>query len=153
MATKANNLGSDVFAQAADTFDAVLKSGAKMQQEMIDWWSKLADQTDANDLGDRAQKFAAEAGPMTQKHLEDQLKALDQSCQNALDLLKQSFETTQADSVSDLQQRTHDLWETSLKTMRNNTEAIVQANARAMNSFADLVRKNVAGEPRSGGKA
>lgn len=153
MATNTRNPGADAFAQAADTFDAVLKRGAKMQQEMIDWWSKLADEVNANDLGDRAQKFSAEAGPMAQKHLQDQLKAFDESCQNALDLLRQGFETTQADSVAELQQKTHDLWETSLRTMRTNTEALVQANTRAMNSFADLVRRNVAGKPRSGGKA
>lgn len=148
MATKTANIGADVLNQAVDTFDTALKAGVKMQQEMIDWWSELAGQASVTEYRDRVQDIAAEAVPIAQKNVEEQLKAFDQSCKNCLDLLKRGLETAQSDSVSDLQARTQELWEASLKTMRNNTEAIVQANTRAMTSFADLARKNVNGKPQ-----
>jgi len=151
MATKTADVGSEAFAQAVDTFDAALKNGAKVQQEVINWWSELAGQSNANDFRDRVQHLAAEAMPLAQKSLEEQFKLFDESYKSCLDLLKQGFEATQAESVSDLQAKTLALWETSLKTLRNNTEALVQANRKAMSSFADLAARKNAGKKAAAG--
>ncbi len=142
MAVKSEKLVSDLFNQAVSTYVAALETGSKAQEEVADWWSKtLKEAGTVEDLQKRMQAFATGSMPLAQKNAEECIEVMQKNMQASLDLLKQAFESGQAESVAEVQSKTRDLWEASLKAMRENTEAVVKANARAMEGWAELMNQ------------
>ena len=152
MATKSQTFVTDMFEQAVDTFDAAMKAGVKAQEEATKWWSDLLG--DAGSVQDWQRKAASVAGdvlPAAQKNAEEYLHVLEQNARNSMELLKKAFETGQSESVADLQAKTQKLWEASLATLRTNTQTVVQANAKALESLTDFARKNGNAKPAAAG--
>lgn len=153
MATKTQAFMTDVMEQALDTFDAAMKAGVKAQEEATKWWSDLLG--DAGSIQDWQRKAVSAVGemlPTAQKNAEDYLHVLEQNARNSMDLLKKAMEAGQSESLADLQAKTQKLWESSLTTLRTNTQAVVQANAKALESLTDLARKNGHNKPAAAAK-
>ncbi len=147
MTTKAATFATEVLDQAVDTFDAALKSGVRIQEDLAQWWAEsLGDAGSVQEWQKKIQELAGEAIPMTQKNTEEALKAIDQGCKDSLELVRKAFEATKTESVADAQAKMQELWEASLKTMRTNAEALVQANTTAMSAWADFARKSMNGK-------
>ena len=143
MAVKPQQMVSDWFCKATEALDTALKTSAKFQEETMQWWAEMMG--GANSIQDwqkRAQSMALEAIPTAQKNAEEYMHAMDQTYRTGLDLLRRAFEGCECHSMEDLQGRVQSLWETTLGALRTNTQAFVQANAKAMESWAELVRRS-----------
>ncbi len=146
MVAKPQRIVTELFEQAVDTFDAAVKAGVKLQEEAARWWSDvLSEAGSAQDWQRKMQSAMAEAIPTAQKNAEEGLRVLDQSTRSSLELLKRAFEAGQSESIAQAQAKAQELWEASLAAMRKNAQAMVQANARAMESWAHFARKNTDG--------
>jgi hypothetical protein len=86
--------------------------------------------------------------PLTQKTAEEGLRAIEQNSRTSMDLLRKVFDTAQSQSVADAREKIQGLWEASLGTLRSNAQALVQANAKTIESWSEFMRKNF-----DGGKA
>jgi hypothetical protein len=140
MTGKAEKLMSDLFHQAAETYKAALESGVKAQEEVAQWWSKtLVEAGSTDEWQNRMRTFAANSVPLAEKNVEECLKLMQKNTETSMDLLHQAFETAKCESVADVQNKTRDLWESTLKAMRHNTEAVVKANTHAISAWADLM--------------
>jgi len=150
MAVKPQQMVTDWFHKAAETMDAALKTNAKFQEETMQWWAEmLGGSNSIQDWQKRAQTMASEAIPAAQKSAEEYMRAMDQTYRTGLDLLRKAFESGEFRSVEDLQGRIQSLWETTLGAMRTNTQAFIQANTKAMETWAELVRKGAESKPQS----
>ncbi len=134
---------SDWFHKATETLDAAMKSQVKFQEETMQWWAEMAGGSNSiQDWQKRAQTLAMEAIPTAQKSAEEYMRAVDQTYRTGLELLRKSFEGGEFHSLDDLQSRVPSLWETTLGALRTNTQAFIQANTKAIESWAELVRKS-----------
>ena len=133
---------ADLFTQAVDNFDNALKTGVKLQEDSLKWWSELAtDSTDRSDWQKRAQSVFEEVIPTARKNAEESLKTFDQISKGSLEFLKTAFNSTPADTGPELQQRIQKLWEETLTALRKNTEAVLDTHARAMNQWTTTFQK------------
>lgn len=137
---------TDLFQQAVETFEAAVQTGVKVQEEATRWWTDaLSEAGSLQEWQKKAQTIVSEAIPTAQKNAEEYMKLIDQNYHNSLDLLKRAFETGQSDSLAQAQAKTQELWEATLTTLRTNAQAIVQANARALESWTSFARRGVDG--------
>jgi hypothetical protein len=150
MAAKPEKIMTDLCSQALDTFESAMKSGIKAQEEMADWWSQaMGKSMSPEEMQKKFQEMGEEAIPMAKKNAEAYLKVMDQGCKDSIALLRQAFESGQSESVTDLQHKTQELWEQSLAAVRHNTEAMIQANTRAMEAWSKLAEANGGGPSAS----
>jgi len=146
MEVRQQKMMAEMLEQAIDTYNSAFKTGVRMQEEVARWWTDLlGDASPVQDWQKRTQAMIADAIPLAQKTAEEGLRVIDQNYRNSLDLLKKVFDAAQSDSVADARDRMQTLWEASLGTLRTNAQALVQANAKAMESWSEFVRKNVDG--------
>ncbi len=94
----------------------------------------------------RVEAMMTGALPAAQKNAEECLRLMDQNTRSSMDLLKKVFETCQSESIAEAQTKIRDLWEASLGTLRQNAQAIVQTNARAMEAWASCAKRNSEGK-------
>ena len=114
----------------------------------MQWWAEMMGGSNSiQDWQKRAQAMVVEAIPTAQKTAEEYVHAMDQAYRSGLDLLRKAFESGEFRSIEDLQVRIQSLWENTLGALRTNTQAFIQANTRAMESWAELVRKSADGKP------
>ncbi|HOA73334.1 MAG TPA: hypothetical protein PL151_14090 [Phycisphaerae bacterium] len=143
MAVRPEMMATDWFQKAAEAVDAAVKTSMKFQEEAMQWWAEVMG--GANSIQDwqkRAQAMAAEAIPTAQRGAEEYLRAMDQTYRTGVDVFKKAFQSGECRSVEDLQARMQSLWEAALGALRTNTQAFIQANTKAMETWADMVRKN-----------
>lgn len=143
MAVKPQEMVSDWFHKSAEAMDAALKTSAKFQEETMQWWAEMmGGSSSIQDWQKRAQAIATEAIPTAQRSAEEYMRAMDQTYRTGLDLLRKAFESGEFRSVEDMQGKIQSLWENTLGAMRTNTQAFIQANAKALESWAELVRRS-----------
>ena len=151
MAVRPHQMASDWFQKASEAMDAAMKTSAKFQEESMQWWSEMLGSSNSmQDWQKRAQTIAMEAIPTAQKGAEEYMKAMDQTYRAAVEVMQRAFESGEFRSMEDMQGRVQALWESTLGAMRKNTQAFIQANTRAMETWAELVRKSANGRAGEG---
>ena len=144
MTTKTAVNPAELLDQAAQTYFGAVKNGLKLQEDIASRWVDLFRKADGGDYLPQAfQQAVRETVPLAQKQTEDALKLIEKGTRQGLDLLSRAFEAGQADSPAEAQARLEKLWEASLATLRDNAEAMVQANAKLMEQWASIAKKNV----------
>jgi hypothetical protein len=132
----------NLFDQAVQTFGDTLKAGVRIQEEVGRLWTDAFEQTTPlQDWQKKSRAVFTEAIPTAQKNAEEWLKLVEDNYRRSLGLLKKAFDTN-ADS-SDLRGKTQKLWEESLELVRDNAQAMAEANKKVMELWAGFLRKNV----------
>jgi hypothetical protein len=111
---------NELFGQAIETFESAVRTGVKMQEEYT---------------------LINESIQMAQKNFDEAVRVMNQNTKTGLELMQRAFEARQASSTSDAQTRTREIWETALGALRNNTEAVVQANSRMLETWTELAKR------------
>lgn len=145
MATRTAEMNfTGIFDQASQTFGEAFKAGVKMQEDITDWWVQALDQAGpVQEWQKKSRAIVNEAIPAAQKNAEEWLKVLEENYTRSMELLKKAFNANGAADPADLQGRLRDLWEASLGVLKDNAQALVQANVKMMDLWADVMRKNV----------
>jgi len=131
---------SELMEQAMKNYEQALQSGLKLQEESSRWWTDFMTQsTTATDWQKRWKTAATQTIPIVQKRMEESLRLVEQSSQTSLDLLKQALAVTGSDSPANAQTKVQQLWEASLRALRQNTQAVAQANAKVVESWMQLL--------------
>lgn len=148
MATRESDV-MQVLDSALGAFGDALKAGVKAQEEMTKWWTGAAE--NVNPLADwqkRSRRIFDEGVPAAQKQLEDWMKVVEQNYRRSIDLLKKAVESDQNGMLDGFRDRLRTLWEESVGVVRENAEAMAQANIRLMEAWNELVRKNLEQESK-----
>ena len=130
------------FDEAVATFNDAVKVGVKAQEEIGRWWSDALAQ--AGGGGEQWQKQSkavfADAIPAAQKNAEEWLKLLDQNYKRSLALFKKAWEVQPADAA-EMRAKSQQLWEASLELVRDNAQAMAQANVKMMEVWGRVMRQ------------
>lgn len=134
---------TDLYDQAMKSYEQALKTGVKMQEESVKYFSNLVNQTTSpQDWQKRVKAVADEFIPQTQKTVDEGVKLIEQTSRTSIELLKKAVATGQPTSMQDAQTKFLGLWEASLNAMRDTAVAVTQANNKAIESWVSYARKN-----------
>ncbi len=144
MATKtAAATYTGLFDQAAQTFSEAFRAGVKMQEDITKWWSDTLDQAGPiNEWQKKSRAIVNEAIPAAQKNAEEWLKVVEDNYNRSMDLMKKAF-SNGTSNPAELQAKLRYLWEASLDVLRDNAQAMAQANVKMLDMWTDVMRKNV----------
>ena len=120
-------------------YEQALHAGLKLQQESAKCLTDFMGQTTAPaDWQKRWKARADEVIPLLQKRTEESVRLLDQGSRTSLELLRQAMEVSITDSPASAQTKLQELWESYLQALRNNAQALSQANAKVTESWMQL---------------
>lgn len=137
-----------VFDQAIENFETAVKTGCKIQEQAIEQINEFAQRFGSpGDWQQRAQQAAETAVPTLQKNFDEAVAVMNQNARTGLDLLSKAMEAGQTDTPNAAQEKMRDFWEMTLKSMRENTQALVQANTRIAESWTAAARGEGQGKP------
>jgi hypothetical protein len=142
MKEKIENPASEILDQGLKNYEQALRMGLNVQEEAGKWWSRLLSQAvSLQDLQKRIASLTNDAIPATQKSLESYLKVLEQSSAASVELIKKGMEAAQTANYADAQSKVVEFCENSLKSLRANTQAVVDINTKAVDSWFAFVKK------------
>lgn len=124
--------------EAGQTYFKAMETSLQIQREVSDWWSDQVKAT-PNGWPLDPQQSLSEGVKQWHAHAERAMQTIEQSTQQSVDLLNKAFKVGQAGSVEAAQKKLNELWESSLKAMRDNVQATLSANeqlADALMQFA-----------------
>jgi hypothetical protein len=142
MATATSTNPSDLFRQAIETFQSAIRTGVKIQEEsarrfaemMRDFGSPLEWQKNTQAMVDEAIKA-------TQRSVDESMRLMNHNAQLAMSLWQKAFDSRPVPSAQEGQARSEELWQSALGALRTNTQVILQANARVLESWAQLAKE------------
>jgi len=143
MATRDSDV-MQVLDSAMGAFGDALKTGVKAQEEMLKWCTSTVDNT--NPLGEwqkRARQFFDDGVPAVQKQAEEWLKLVDQNYRRSVDLLKKAVDSEHGGTLDNIHEKLRNLWEESVTVVKENTQAMAQANVKLMETWSQLLKKNL----------
>lgn len=134
-AAKANEL----FLQAVEASQKAVHSGLKIQEESAQRFLEMLHGLGAPAEGLlTGQRVVAAAVTATEQTIDDaihSLRLMNHNTQLAMGLLQKAFDTSLPSSSG------ADSWKTALGAMRTNTQAILQAEASVLESWAELAER------------
>jgi hypothetical protein len=143
MSTKTEADVKQVMDTATNAFGDAMKAGVKAQEDMTKWWSDTF--ACGNPLGDFQKKsrlFFDEIGPAAQRHTQEFLKIIEQNYKRCVDLLRKAVDMDHNESIDGRWEKVRELWEESVNVVKENTEAMAQANVKLMEAWAEMLRKH-----------
>jgi hypothetical protein len=133
--------GTEMFEQATKTYEQLLKSGIKLQQDSAKWWSNAIADVASPDIQRRIKSVTDDLIPQTQKSVDDWVKIAQECTRSCTDLMKKSTAVTQSGSLQEAQTKALGVWEASLNAVCSMTQSVTQANTKALESWMDYVKK------------
>jgi len=133
---------NELFEQAMEMFEVAMQTGLKIQEESTRRLSEmLARFGPAKEWQKKTQAMFNDAIQTTQTNVEEAMRVLNESAKRNLDVWQKTLDAGQADAASDGPAKVRDVWETAVGAVQANAQAIVQANTRILESWAELAKK------------
>jgi len=132
---------TQMFDQGVQAIGEAVKAGVKIQEEIGKWWSYALEQVGSiQDWQKKSQAVASEVLPAAEKNTAEWFKVMEQNYKRGLELSKKSLCCNE--SAGDVQTRSRELFAAAVDTVRDNAQAIAQANVKAMETWAEVLRKS-----------
>jgi len=149
MNDKFENPASEFLDQGLKNYEQALRMGLKVQEEAGKWWTRLLSQSvSPQDLQKRIASLTNEAIPATQKTMESYRKVLEQASADSVELIKKGLEAAQTADYAGGQSKVVEFCENSLKSLKANTQAVVDINTAAIESWFAFISKASAEVPQ-----
>jgi len=127
---------TDLFEQVMNSYEQALKTGVKMQEESMKYFSNLVSHNSSSqDWQKQMKTMTDEFFPQTQKTVDAGLKLIEQTNRSGVELLRKVVAASQPTSVHDAQAKYLGLWAASLDVMRDTTVAMTQASNKVIGSW------------------
>lgn len=127
--------------KAVEAYESALKMGTKVQEESLKWFTEAIQTAGApQEWPNRTRKALENTIQWATKTMDDTVAMLNNNSKQSLELLKKVFEAGQSTSITEAQAKTTEIWETTLATLRENTQTLVHANARAVDALSNLMK-------------
>ena len=137
----------EVTEQTLKNCEQVCRMGLKAQEDASKYLSAFCNNpTNLDDKQNQVARVAAMIDtimPATQKQVEDILNFVSKSTQTTAELVKKTSEAVRTPGVSDGQAKWAEVSKTFLQGMRSNTDTILQLNAHAIDSWIEIMNKNI----------
>ena len=134
-------------------WEEALRTGIKLQEEAAHWWSSVFNPSNyAQQWQEQLNAVTRTANsllPLTQKHMSEMAGFLEKSSRATAGLTRKASDVIQAPGLSEKQAKWAEFWTNSLDVARSNTEELSQISSRAIDSWAEFLRKNTEAATRS----
>lgn len=132
-----------VFDRGMQNLGDAVKVGVKLQEDAAKWWADAIEKTPAQEWQKKGRSVLADAIPVAQKNAEDLVKVIEENYRRSVDLMKKACsaegcEGAAAAGVAGAQAA--DVWEMSMKMVRDTAQAVTQANFKLMEAWTDMVK-------------
>lgn len=144
------NVPATAMAEMADmsmrNYQRALRTGQKFQKESTRQLGKVMNQPPP--IPDWQKGFSSLAVmatrliPMAHQRIEAIAGLIEKNNRNLAELVWKAIEAAQAPVPAESQAKWIEVWTFSLRTFRNNLEAITEINNRSIDSYIDFVRRN-----------
>lgn len=146
-ATKDQQTASTEMAeQTMKNCDQVFRTGLKLQEEAMRWWSGVFQQTTLRtDWPKKMMDMTSMANgimPAAQKRMEEMLDLMESNSRSGAELWNKAVDAAQTPAIAQSQSKWMDCWTSSLNAIRSNAEAVTNLQVRAIESWIDFVNKN-----------
>lgn len=137
---------SDMADNAIRNYEQAVRTGFKLQEEAVKAWSNLFNQTSAAQECQKGfnamTQIANKALPVAQRRLEEVLQLVEKNTRTGTELMRRAVDAAQSPVLGNGQNKWTELWTSSMAALRSNTEAMLEINAKAVDSWIDLVKKS-----------
>jgi hypothetical protein len=137
---------TDIAEKALKNYEQVVRTGLRLQEEAGRCITSMFTQTaSVQDLHKPMTYFNSVANgvlPEAQKRMQEMLDLVESNTRTGVELMKKAVDAAQTPVIAESQSKWMDFWATSLGAARTNTEALLQINSRALDSWVDFVQKN-----------
>jgi flagellar biosynthesis/type III secretory pathway protein FliH len=142
MAGNAHERMIELLDEAGQTYFNAMRTGLQIQEDVSKWWSEQARSAEMPaGMGGDPEQAMGEAFKQWQANAERALQMMEQRTQQSIELLNKAFAVGQADSIEAAQKKLNELWESSLKSMRENVQATLKANEQIAEAMMQMARK------------
>lgn len=130
---------------ARKNYEQAFKTGQKLQEEVAQWWSRMAGQTAT--VADWQKQFAnftsmvSRVMPLAQKRLEDAMQLMEKNGRTSADLMRKAVDAAQTPGLAESQNKWMEVWASSMKALQNNVEAYNELGCKALDSWVTFVRE------------
>jgi hypothetical protein len=137
---------SDLTGKAMKNCEQALRTGLKLQEEAVLWWTNMINHTAAAQDWQKplqtATTLAEGIMPEAQKRMEEVLGLMEKNSRTGAELVKKAVDAAQTPVLSESQAKWMDFWTDSMGAARAGTEELTQIGSKALDSWVDFVRKN-----------
>lgn len=135
LTSETTNFMTEMFTQAAETFNETMQTGLKFQEQAAKFWTGTFTKN-ADQFRTQFEKVADETIPAAKKNLEQFHRTFEDQAQKSMDVLRQTFDDARGWADKGLQDQTMKLWRTSFEAMRSSVDVVAKANAEMMEKWS-----------------
>lgn len=132
---------SGLFQPAMQVWEAALRAGLRIQEESTRPFTAVLAGLGPPPWQKQAQTILTEAVHTAQENMDEAIRVIREGAKRNLEVFQKVLEAGQAQTAGEGQAAPHGVWETILKAIGAETQAIVQANARVLESWTELGKK------------
>ena len=137
---------SEMADAARKNYEQAFRTGQKLQEEVAQWWSRMAGQTAT--AADWQKQFAnftsmvSRVMPLAQKRIEEAMDLMEKNGRTGSDLMRKAVDAAQTPGIAESQSKWMEVWASSMKALQNNVEAYNELGCKALDSWVAFVREN-----------
>ena len=127
--------------QATRMFQTALEAGIKIQEESTKTLTDLMKNgASAQHWQDRARSVMDQSFSCAKENMDAAIQVVNENTKIGLELLAKALDARHTTTEADVQSRTKEAWETSVGSLRRNTELLVQVNHRLLESWQQVTK-------------
>jgi hypothetical protein len=141
VATTSSNGTTEMFGQAAKSFETAIQTGLKLQEESVKCVAEMLSEIGSPQKWQKkAQEVMQEMISTSQRNLDEAVQAMNENAKTSLMIIQKAVENRPTDP-GEAQSKTLELWETTLGMLRRNTETALRANGRLVEAWTEMAKK------------
>jgi type I site-specific restriction endonuclease len=132
---------NEMFEQAAKLFETAIQAGIKMQEEAVHSLGDMMRGLGSPQQWQKQTQAALEqAFTAAQQNVDETIRMMNENAKTSLDLLQKAFDACQDGSPAETRAHAREMWETAIGSLRRNTEVMLQANNRVLESWREMAK-------------
>ena len=140
--TTATQSSENLARQAIAAWESALQSSVKMQEESARWMREALGSTNSlTEWYKKGQAITEETVAKAEATFDEALQVLNQQAESNVRLLHKARDARHGDANSDATAQCAQWWETAMASMQTNSQALLTANSRILNTWSELARK------------
>lgn len=140
MTTDTKEFATDMFHQAADSFKKTMEAGIKVQEQFTKMWMvPMTMPSNFEDMRKRGEKISTDYVSLMEKNMQQIQRSFDEQSKTTMDLMKKAFDAAKGQNPSEIQNRSQELFQSSMDSVKNFTDTLVKTNTQIMENWSNLM--------------
>ena len=130
---------NEMFGQAAQFFQDAIQAGIKLQEQGTKSMTQLmSGLSSPQQWQESAQSTMTQLMKTTEKNMSEAIELMNQNTKSTMELLEKAFKAREAMGQGDGLVRIKEMWETAFGSFLRNSEVMLQANNRLLETWQKM---------------